>query len=130
MDDAAMGGVRMISYAFKNKASVACTLKGYPTYELLRKSGTVPPHGRARKSAAAPGEDASPPQMVTLEPGKEAGFRVDYNAGGAGYMGKPCPVTRRVRITAPASSRRFVLREEISLCNGLQVSAVSSEVLQ
>ncbi len=130
MDDAAMGGVRVIGYAFKNKSAAACTLKGYPRFELLDKSGAVRPHGRAINSQQAPGEEKQPPQLVTIEPGKEAGFRVDYNAGGAGYVGKPCPVSRRVRITAPGTTQRFVLREEISLCGGLQVSPVRSEVLQ
>jgi Protein of unknown function (DUF4232) len=128
-DDAAMGGVRMIIYAFKNKSLGVCTLKGYPRFELLEKSGNVRPYGRAINSPASPGEEAKqPPQMVTLEPGKEAGFRVDYQTGGAGYLGKPCPVSRKVRITAPGTTRRFVVREEISLCSGLQLSPVRSEV--
>ena len=130
-EDAAMGGLRMIVYAFKNKSSAACTLKGYPRFELLDKSGNVRPHGRAINSQTAPGEETKqPPQLVTLEPGKEAGFRVDYSTGGAGYLGKPCPLSRKVRITAPGTTRHFVRREEISLCSGLQVLAVGSEVPQ
>jgi len=128
-DDAAMGGLRLIVYAFKNKSASACTLKGYPRFELLGKTGTVRPHGRAVNSQQLPGdEEKQPPQLVTLEPAKEAGFRVHYSTGGAGYLGKPCPVTRRVRIVAPGTTRRFVLREEIALCNGLEISAVRSEV--
>jgi hypothetical protein len=130
-DDAAMGGLRMIGYAFKNKSAAVCTLRGYPRFELLDKSGAVRPHGRAINSQQLPtDEEKRPPQMVTVEPGKEAGFRVHYNTGGAGYLGKPCPVSHRVRITAPGTTRRFVLREEISLCGGLQVSAVRNEVPQ
>jgi len=123
-DEAAMGGVRMIVYAFKNKSAGPCTLKGYPRFELLDKAGNVRPHGRAINSQRAPGEETEqPPQLVRLEPGKEAAFRVDYRTGGAGYSGKPCPLSRRVRITAPGTTRRFVWREEISLCSGLQVSS-------
>lgn len=130
-DDAAMGGLRTIDYAFKNKSSASCTLKGYPRYELLDKSGVVRPHGRATGSPQLPVDDAAyPPQLVTIAPGKEAGFRVYYNSGGAGYVGKPCPVSRRVRIAAPGTTRRFVLREDISLCGGLQVSGVRKEVAQ
>src|SRR6266404_8028101 len=49
-NEAAMGGLRMIGYAFKNRSSAACTLKGYPRFELLGKSGNVRPHGRAISS--------------------------------------------------------------------------------
>jgi hypothetical protein len=128
-DDAAMGGLRMIEYAFKNKSSATCTLRGYPRFELLNESGAVAPHGRAVNSQQLPSDgEKHPPQMVTIDPGKEAGFRVHYSTGGAGYLGKPCPISRRVRITAPGTTHRFRLREEISLCGGLQVSAIRSEI--
>ena len=128
-DDAAMGGHNLIDYAFKNDSSAPCALIGYPRFELLDKSGRVRPHGRAANSRQLPGDEAKqPPQLVTIEPGKEVGFRVYYNSGGAGYMGKPCPVVRKVRITAPGTTRRFVLREQITFCTTLQVSAVRSRL--
>ena len=130
-DDAAMGGRRMISYAFKNESSATCTLRGYPRFELLIKSGAVRPGGRAANSEQLPSDDEKhPPQRVIIVPGEEAGFRVHYNTGGAGYLGKPCPVSRRVRITAPGTTRHFVLREGISLCGDLQVSAIRTEAPQ
>jgi hypothetical protein len=129
--DQAMGGHVLIDYALKNNASAPCTLKGYPRFELLDKSGKVRPHGRATNSQKLPGDDAKqPPQLLTIEPGKEAGFRVYYNSGGAGYIGKPCPVVRKVRITLPGTTRRFVLREQITFCTTLQVSAVRSQLSQ
>jgi hypothetical protein len=128
-DDAAMGGHNLIDYAFKNDSATPCTLMGYPRFELLDKSGKVRPHGRATNSRELPGDEAKqPPQLVTIEPGKEAGFRVYYNSGGAGYIGKPCPVVRKVRITPPGTTRRFVLREQITFCTTLQVSAVRSRL--
>jgi hypothetical protein len=73
------------------------------------------------------GDDARTlPHLVTIEPGKTAAFLVYYNAGGAGHMGKPCPIYRKVRITAPGTKRSFVLREELQLCGGLEVSPVGS----
>ena len=130
-DDAAMGGVNTIDYAFKNVSSSPCTLKGYPRFELLDTSGAVRPRGRAINSPQLPGDEAKqPPKLVTIEPGKQAGFRVYYNSGGAGYMGKPCPVSRKVRITAPGTTRRFVLREQIASCSSVEVSAVRSELPQ
>lgn len=126
-DDAAMGGQNLIDYAFKNNSTSPCTLTGYPRFELLDQSGKVRPRGRAINSQQLPGDEAKqPPQLVTIEPGKEAGFRVYYNSGGAGYMGKPCPVSRKVRITAPGTTRRFLRREQITSCRSVQVSSVRS----
>ena len=115
-DDAAMGGHYLIDYALRNTSSSPCTLKGYPRYELLDRSGKVRRRDRAINSQQLPGDEKKePPQLITLEPGKEAGFRVYYNSGGAGHIGKPCPVSRKIRITAPGTTRHFVRREEIQI---------------
>jgi hypothetical protein len=124
-DDAAMGGERLIVYSLRNNSSIPCTLKGYPRYELLDQAGRLRLHGRAINSAKLPGDDTKVlPQLVTLESGKEAWFRVHYNSGGAGYAGKPCPVSRQVRITAPGTTRSMIVQEEITSCRTVQVSAV------
>jgi hypothetical protein len=124
-EDAAMGGVRTIVYAFNNTSSSPCTLSGYPHFEVLSRSGRIVRGGRAARGLTRLDDDARrPPRPVTIEPGKTATFMVYYNAGGAGYMGKPCPVYRRVRIIAPGTRRGIVLREEIQLCTGLEVSPV------
>ncbi len=124
-EDAAMGGVRTIDYAFTNTSSSPCTLKGHPRFEVLNKSGRLVRGGRAANGLTMMGDEARrPPRMVTIEPGKTATFLVYYNAGGAGYMGKPCPIYRRVRITAPGTKRGVVLREELQLCGRLEVSPV------
>src|SRR5258706_7689259 len=121
----------MISYAHKNQPSATWTLGGYSRLELLIKSGAVSPGARAVNSEQLPSDDEKhPPQRAIIVPGEEAGFRVHYNTGGAGYLGKPCPVSRGVRITAPGTMRHFVLREEISLCGDLQVSAIRTEAPQ
>lgn len=126
-EDAAMGGLNTIEYAFKNNSSSPCTLKGYPHYELLDKSGKLRPRGRAINSQQLPSDEAKqPPQLVTIEPGKEAWFGVYYNSGGAGYMGNPCPVSRRVKIVAPGTTKSFSLKENITSCSTVQVSPVRS----
>jgi len=128
-DDAAMGGQRTIEYAFRNKSSSPCTLIGFPRFELLDKSGKVGPHGRAINSVHLAGDETNQqPQPVIIEPGQEAGFRVYYNSGGAGYLGKPCPLSRRVSITAPGTTRHFVLRERITSCREVQVDRVRREL--
>ena len=124
-DDAAMGGHLLTDYAFKNNSSNACTLKGYPRFELLTRSGQLLPNGRAINSRKLMGEEtATTPQLVTIEAGKEANFRVYTNNGGAGYSGKGCPTSRKVRIVAPGTTRAFTLKEEIRSCQKVQVSAV------
>jgi len=124
-DDAAMGGHLLTDYAFKNNSSSACTLKGYPRFELLTKSGQLLPRGRAINSRQLMGEETpTTPQLVTIEAGKEAMFRVYTNNGGAGYMGKPCPMSPKVRIVAPGTTRAFMLKDEIRSCQKVQVSAV------
>ncbi len=128
-EDSAMGGMNTIDYAFKNTSSSVCTLIGYPRFELLDKSGSVRPRGRAINSRQMPGEETKYiPKLVTIDPGKEAGFRIYFNSGGAGYMGKPCPISRRVRITAPGTTRPFILREQIHWCRELKVYAVRAEL--
>ena len=125
-DDAAMGGQRTIDYAFKNISTSPCTLIGFPGFELLDKSGTVRPGGRAINSANLLGDETNQQtRPVIIEPGHEAGFRVYYNSGGAGYVGKPCPLSRKVRIMAPGTFRRFVLREQIRSCRSVEVCAVT-----
>ena len=127
-DDAAMGGQRTIEYAFKNKSSSPCSLIGYPRFELLDKVGMVPPRGRVISSQQLPGDEAKqPPRLVTIAPGEDAGFRIYYNSGGAGYLGKRCPRSRKVRITAPGTTRHFVLRKQITSCREVQVSSVRRE---
>ena len=84
------------------------------------------PRGQAVNSRQLPGDEtAGPPDLITLESGKEAVFIVYYNSGGAGYLGKPCPTARKVRITAPETTRTFILNDQmISSCGKVQVSAM------
>jgi hypothetical protein len=107
--DAAMGGVRRTPFILTNAASSACSLEGYPGVELLNKAGAVVKRATKQKS-----ED--PIRAVTLEPGKTAWFALNYNAGGAGYTGKPCPTYARLRVTAPGAKTPFVVRSEIQSC--------------
>lgn len=124
-EDAAMGGLRSMQYFFTNTSSTPCTLKGYPSFELLNKSGRVAQGGRAAKGLTRMGDEfTKPPQLVTIEPGKTATFWIDYLARGAGSTGKPCPTYRQFRITAPGTKRVFVQRDVIEVCSGLEVSPV------
>jgi hypothetical protein len=124
-DEAAMGGQRTIDYAFKNKSGTPCTMKGYPRFELLNKMGRASPSGRAINSQKLPGDqEKHPPELVTIAPGAEAWFRVYYNSGGAGYVGKPCRVSLKIRMVAPGTTRSFLLKEDITSCRMVEVSTV------
>jgi len=108
--DAAMGGVRQTPYTLTNTSATACTLAGYPSIELLNRQGKV-----VRRSTKQKGEDVV---SVTIEPGKTAWFNLNFNAGGAGYMGKPCPTYKIMKIVAPGAGRAIVLRTAITSCSG------------
>lgn len=123
--DAAMGGVRETPYIFTNISSSACALDGYPALELLNQTGVV--GRRATKQ-----DSDEPKAPVILDPGKTAWFNLNYNSGGAGHMGKPCPTYLKVKIVAPGTTRAFVLSSSIQSCprTDLEVTSVSSGMPQ
>lgn len=126
-DDAAMGGYRAVDFAFTNRSTSPCTLKGYPRLQLLSRSGRPVRGSRIVKSDKIAGtEENQSPQLITLEHDKAAWFRVVYNNGGAGHVGKPCPTYPKVKVTAPGTRRGFVRREDIQSCREIEVSAVQS----
>ena len=116
--DAAMGGVRETPYIFTNISSSACTLDGYPAVALLNQKGAVVRRATKQKSD-------EPSAAATLEPGKTAWFNLNYNSGGAGHMGKPCPAHPKTRIMAPGTTRPFVLRSGITSCARTQFEVTS-----
>jgi Domain of unknown function (DUF4232) len=119
--DAAMGGVRRTPFVITNVSKGPCTLRGYPALELLNKAGVLVKRATKQKSD-------DPVTLVTLEPGKTAWFALNFNAGGAGYMGKPCPSYTRVRVTLPAVDGPFNLRSEVTTCakTDFEVTAISA----
>jgi hypothetical protein len=114
-----MGGVRETPFVLTNVSKAPCTLKGYPSLELVNKAGALVKRATKQKSD-------DPIASVTIEPGKTAWFALNFNAGGAGYMGKPCPTYRQVKITTPGATRPFVLQSEIQTCakTDFEVSAI------
>ena len=124
-EDAAMGGVRSVQYTFTNTSTSACTLNGYPGFQLLNKAGRpIPGRHTVNKAKMFMDSEPNPPKEVTLEPGKTAIFMIYYNNGGAGYTGKPCPTYPKVRVTAPGTKKGVVLKQEIQTCIKVEVSSV------
>ena len=122
--DAAMGGHRSTPFTLTNNSSAPCTLKGYPRFEVLNSKGRVVRRTVGKEQVTGDSQQG-PPQLVTLEPGKTAWFSLYYNSGGAGHVGKPCPTYPKVKITAPGTTRAFVLRSEIQPCRGVQIEVSS-----
>jgi hypothetical protein len=120
VSDDAGAGQRGVLFAFTNTSSAPCTLSGYPGFVLLNRAG-LPLRG------AHVGHDAGPAQVVKLSPGGKAWFEITYSACGVGGTGR-CPVSAKVRITAPGTRRAFVLREQLDPYRGrVNVTPVQSE---
>jgi hypothetical protein len=122
--DRAMGGVNVENYTITNTGASPCSLRGFPSVQLLDA------HGRPRHAAKASNDLAGltmqPSQTVTLAANGPAWFGVFFNSGGAGRVGPPCPTFRKVRLTLPHTKHPFVLSDEIEYCADLQVSAIQS----
>src|SRR4051812_40399527 len=72
-EDAAMGGLRTVTYTFTNTSSTPCTLDGYPGFELLNKAGRpIPGKHSVNKAKMVTDSDPVPPKEVTLDAGKTA----------------------------------------------------------
>ena len=119
--NAAMGGVREQPFIFTNVSASPCILEGYPGLELLSKKGSVIKRATKQKSDEAIAS-------VIIEPRKTAWFNLNYNAGGAGRMGKPCPAYPKVKITTPGISQPFVLRADVQTCprTDFSITAITS----
>ena len=115
--DAAMGGVRSSSYAFKNNGAAPCTMTGFPAVRLLDRRGRA-----VRGHPVKHSEDT--PAAVELAAGGKAFFRIDFSAEGAGYLGPRCARVRKLSIVAPDTNRRFVRNDEVVLCGDVTVSPV------
>lgn len=115
--DAAMGGVRSSSYAFKNNGTAPCSMTGFPAVRLLDRRGR-PVRGHPVKHS----EDT--PAAVELAGGGQAYFRVDFSAEGAGYEGPRCARVHKLSIVAPGTTRRFIRNDEVVLCGDVTVTPV------
>ena len=126
--DSDIGGKRYWNYVFTNISSRPCVLRGYPTFTLLNRSGRTYrglgveyTNDYPNSATQALGKRS---RSVTLQPGKKAWFQIYYNDGMALEHTKPYPVIHRVRITAPHTTRRFVLKGDLHVCCSVQVSSL------
>jgi Protein of unknown function (DUF4232) len=108
--DDAGAGQRAVTYAFTNTSSRPCTLSGYPGFVLLNRAGR-------RLRGVHIVRTGDPAQVVTLAPGGNAWFNITYSSCSVGGT-PPCLVSAKVRITAPGTTRHFVLPEKLDPFEG------------
>ena len=126
-DDAGLGN-RAVNYAFTNTSTSPCVLNGYPGFVLLDRAGRPLRRAHIIKGEGTYFLQAEPTQTVTLQPGGTAWFQIAFYAcPGRGS----CPVSAKVRITAPGTKRAFVLNERIEPSAGkVHVTPVRSGLPQ
>jgi hypothetical protein len=113
-DDAGLGN-RAVNYAFTNTSTSPCTLSGSPGFVLLNRGGQSLHGTHIVKATGTYFQPEESPQTVTLPPGGTAWFQIAYRACQGRGM---CPVSAKVRITAPGTKRGFILSEQIEAFQG------------
>lgn len=129
-DEADMGGKRYQKFVFTNLDDKPCTLRGFPTFVTLNKSGKALANGKAKYSndyPNGPAADNMKPVAVTLEPGKTAWFQIYYNDGMALNHKGPYPKAYKFLITAPKGDKSFVMKTDIEPCCGIIVSSIRGD---
>jgi hypothetical protein len=118
-----------VTYAFTNTGSSACSLKGYPGFELLDTKGQKLKGVHVNRSEGTYFQKDMPPQQVILAPGAQALFQIAYN-NGTRSPGQTCPESTKVEITPPNAYQHFTLTEHIQTCWGkLEVAPVRANVV-
>ena len=90
-------------YAFQNTTNSPCTLVGYPGMQMLNANGQTIPTKVVRQP-----DPFGPPSVVTLSPGGDAYFVIQY-PDGTGYAGLSCPTSSSIEFTAPNDYQPLVL---------------------
>ena len=121
--EGSMGGHVIENFVFTNISSSSCTLSGYPTFVLLDKAGKVM---RGVKMIYTDGSEDSKPEVVTIKPKETAYFNIFYSTGFGYDLKKSPPSSAKIKITAPKTTKAFVLKGEISAYKEIQVSSIRS----
>ncbi|MGA7885113.1 MAG: DUF4232 domain-containing protein [Acidobacteriaceae bacterium] len=126
------GAWHSIKVGFRNQASVACRLSGYPLVALFNGEGqslgsiavqrTTADEVRAELAEPSPPKPAQPApaqdgtisaaQHVILVPRAVAAFQVVWSAG------ESCSKVARLLVTAPGTTRTFSVAQPMSVCKG------------
>jgi hypothetical protein len=120
MEDNGMGH-HWITYAFRNRSAVACTLSGVPAVQLLDAHGGVLPIVRHD----GPGSTGP---VVLLRPGGSAFFSIGQLIA-PDYDGQPCPAATTLAVTPPHQRDALTTTTGLAPCGGrLSLSAIRPTV--
>jgi hypothetical protein len=112
--DAAMGHIGQV-VSFKNVSAATCTLKGYPSVEMLDAAGRpIPTEVTDGPSYTVP---VLPEKAVVITGGAEASFEVGYTDA-TGYGTAVCPTSAKVAVTPPDASRAITVSWRIQPYGG------------
>ena len=97
-----------------SKATVPCTLEGYPGLQMRDASGSALPTNVLRKGTYP--FTSMNPTLVTLAPGGSARFNVGYSDVPVANESS-CPASATMDVTAPNAYRSVSLSATIAPCN-------------
>jgi hypothetical protein len=101
--------------SFKNVSAETCTLKGYPSVEMLDAAGRpIPTEVTDGPSYTVP---VLPEKAVVITGGAEASFEVGYTDA-TGYGTAVCPTSAKVAVTPPDASRAITVSWRIQPYGG------------
>ena len=108
------------AWVFTNRSKSACTLDGYPDWQLFRKGGR--PFATTTKKNLAPA-----PAHVTLTPGDSGTFFSQYSDVPSGT--KRGRISRVAEMTAPSAGAGLFIPAALEACGGvIHVSGVEAGV--
>jgi hypothetical protein len=116
--DAGMGHGFLV-VRFRNTGRSACTLRGYPGFDALRRNGTVLAHAKRTLRGQT---GAARIATITVAPAHVASASVEwlnFNPTTAG----PCAFSHSIAVTAPNTFRTVHFPVSVSRC-GLQIHPV------
>ena len=90
-------GTIVLGFALKNTGTTTCQTYGWPGVEFLSSSGRPLPTDATRTTADVVG--STPANLLTLNPGAQASFRIVASDIGPG--GASCPTASALQIYAP-----------------------------
>jgi hypothetical protein len=90
-------GTIVLGFALKNTGSSTCHTYGWPGVQFLSSSGAALPTGSTRTTGDVVG--STPANVLTLQPGEEASFRMVTSD--MGPNGSSCPTAAALQIYAP-----------------------------
>jgi hypothetical protein len=111
-EDGAAGHIHFV-VAVTNGSATACTLSGYPTFEMLDQGGKILPIRVTHSDVSFP---SSPPHKVLLAPRASASFDVGYSHVPVDPE-TSCPSASALLIRVTTEGKGLLLSQSMDPCN-------------